>query len=114
MTNNSTARDDSGMGGWLPIETLPPEGTAVLVYFAREDWADPQGNPVSLGPLRDHVERCEIGWFEHGLWWESGTGHDMFEDWRGPEGWPTHWMPLPSPPLPLDPSLSDKDEGGAS
>ncbi len=70
----------------------------MLVYFSLAEWTDIHGNPSNMGPLRDHVERFATGWFEDGQWWESGTGHDMFEDWRGPEYLPTHWMPLPPAP----------------
>ena len=84
--------------GWRDIESAPKDGTCVLVYFSRLTWRDMQGNPCSFGELRDHVERFETGWFQDGQWYESGTGHDMFEGWQTEEQQPTHWMPLPPPP----------------
>jgi hypothetical protein len=81
------------MSGWQPIETAPRDGTVVVVF---------RGNvafETSFGPSRDFVERCDLGWFEDGNWWQSGTGHDFFEPWAIEIGHvPTHWMPLPDPP----------------
>ncbi len=87
-----------GNKGWQPIETAPKDGTAVLTYFARMVWTDQNDKPCDLGPLRDHVERCQVGWYEGGRWFYAGTGHDMHEDWNDPAFLPTHWMPLPEPP----------------
>ncbi len=84
--------------GWEDIATAPRDGTAVLVYFSKLQWHDMEGNTVSFGELRDHVERFETGWFQDGRWFESGTAHDMFECWLEPEQEPTHWRPLPAPP----------------
>lgn len=96
---------------WLPIESAPRDGTAVLVFFARRVWLDENGNPVSFGDLRDQVERTEIGFYQDGDWLESGTAHSMFEDWRQPGDFPTHWMPLPSPP-PIKDSHDKGDKVG--
>lgn len=51
-----------------------------------------------LLPQRD--ERVAVGFWDarYGEWCENGTGHWVFEEWRGPEARPTHWMPLPEPP----------------
>jgi hypothetical protein len=83
---------------WRLISDPPPDGTAVLLYFANRRWRDGMGRPVEMNPIRDHVERTAVGWYEDGEWLESGTAHDLFEDWRGPDGFPTHWLPLAAPP----------------
>jgi hypothetical protein len=82
---------------WQPIETAPKDGP-VLLYFANRKFHHPDGTPASMGEVRGYVERTEVGFCENGEICESGTGHDVFEEWRGPENLPTHWMPLPEPP----------------
>lgn len=98
-----------GLGAWLPIATAPREGTAVLLWLA------------------DDIDRCYVsgnraprltigfwGWsnddFSPGDAWHSveakeemfGMGGEM----TGPmtstdclQVVPTHWMPLPAPPV---------------
>jgi hypothetical protein len=68
---------------WRPIETAPLDGSPLLVYF-------PQ-----IGTWRVF---WSVNVFEHGSWCVSDN---KFED-RPLRGWltpPTHWMPLPEPPL---------------
>ena len=78
---------------WQDISTAPEDGTVVVYFCAGLGWDE------GLGPTRDYIERCELGWFADGRWWEAGTGHDMFESWRVESGGaPTHWMELPKPP----------------
>jgi len=83
---------------WQPIETRPNRPMAVLVYFANREWLNADGEPFSFGPIRDHVERMELGFWDGRDWCEANTAHDMFEPWRTPDDLPTHWMPLPEPP----------------
>ena len=83
---------------WQPIERPPETNIAVLVYYANLVWEDQSGALVSLGDIRDHVERTKVGFYDDGVWRESGTSHDMFEGWRTPDQLPTHWQPLPEPP----------------
>lgn len=77
---------EAGDVGWRPIDTAPRDGTPILVarptvFLVEEGW---------------HVVR----WDEHpycdGNAWVC---HDGKQDTplRGPD--PTHWQPLPSPPL---------------
>jgi len=80
------------MSEWQDISTPPPDGTVVVVYRGDVEPRSP------LGPVRDFVERCDVGWYQDGCWWESGTGHDMFEDWSVEMGHaPTLWMELKPP-----------------
>ena len=58
--------------GWLPIETAPKDGRAIL---------------VSVFPSVLYVS-----------WWQSG-GWTFFGSYRVA---PQHWMPLPAPPAPLE------------
>lgn len=60
---------------WQPIETAPVDGTYVLV-------ADGQ----TVGEAKFHEGE---GW-----WW---AGNHPTDSW-GSAIYPTHWMPLPSPP----------------
>ena len=70
------------MTGWRPIETVPRDGTRVLL--ATGGWA-------AIGRwLADYQCRADGpmgGWMD-----------DL--DNGGPEDddWPSHWMPLPEPP----------------
>ena len=86
---------------WLPIESAPKDGTEILVYF---DFAT--------------VSIVHIAWYRSKEDWETSGqfcgGWDSLEEW---EGWwsytrtsvaqeklegfriPTHWMPLPAPPV---------------
>ena len=84
---------------WRPIEELPHSDTVGILLNIRMVWEDMKGNPVSFGPVRDFAERLEIAFFKDGEWWEAGTGHSVFNDWRHDEYLPTHWMPAPEMPL---------------
>lgn len=87
------------MDEWQPIEAPPEDGTPVVVYFSKVEFHLTDGTAApSLGPTRDFVERCELGWYAGGRWWEAGTGHDMFECWRDESQLPTHWKSLFGPP----------------
>ena len=66
------------VGGWMPIETAPKNGTEILGYTE------------------------EVGALV--LYWDSMTGEmDHWSDGRSVSFWkPTHWMPLPAAPGPAD------------
>lgn len=85
--------------GWQPIETAPKDGP-VLLYFGNRTWFNSEHKPVSLDAMRDIVERTEVAFCKDGDICESGTGHSVFEEWRGFVNEPTHWMPLPTAPTP--------------
>lgn len=76
------------MSKWLPIDTAPKDGTAVLVTF----WPH-------HGPDKS-TSTCAVA-----AWWKNDNG--VGGDWviycsliQEPRLYftPTHWMPLPPPP----------------
>lgn len=72
-----------GMTGWRPIETAPCDGTEILLY---------EGFQPHIGAGYWNTADAE---------WRSSCGNSAL--WKSP----THWMPLPDPPLPTpDQSLS--------
>lgn len=82
-----------GMAGWKPIATAPKDGTLILVHFKSKGV-----RAVSWdSPFHDEVTE------ENGIWCVDDDKHGPYglrgynDD--GPTA-PTHWMPLPAPPLP--------------
>ena len=71
------------MSEWKPIETAPKDGTRILGWDGCEvvtlDYQPPYRYP-------EHLEYKEI-WYQ-----ESDSG-------RASVFYPTHWMPLPEPPM---------------
>lgn len=65
---------------WKPIETAPKDGMHILA------WAD--GLPV-------------ISEYSDGQWWTDDDRYNDLERNYPCRFNPTHWMPLPAPPLPL-------------
>lgn len=63
----AAARDE----GWLPIDSAPRDGTAILVVWAAHD---------------DYA----VVWWEAGEWCEASNDNVVADM--------THWMPLPAPP----------------
>jgi len=75
------AAHEAAKPGWQPIETAPKDGTNVLLL-------NDKGN-MAAGLWLDGV--LGSGWFLRG-----GNKPDyFFNNHRGP----THWMPLPPPPV---------------
>ena len=68
------------MSEWQPIETAPKDGTSILVYSEKGD----KGAFLPGGMAVDRWQR------------EYTTGFGEFNPYHWP---PTHWMPLPEPPL---------------
>lgn len=65
---------------WQPIETAPKDGRMVLLYPSR-CWCDED-------------DRGEVAYWDADFSEWVGIG-PIAEDYTGP----THWMPLPDPPL---------------
>ena len=71
---------------WQPIETAPKDGTVVILF----------------NDENDDCSKISVGVFDHSIWHciyslqtEFGEfGMDTFADCM-----PTHWRPLPNPPL---------------
>lgn len=64
---------------WQPIDTAPRDGTKILVWH-------PQVQGIAL----DRQAGAAVDEWKHGKWWRSYPAQQ-----------PTHWMPLPGPPLTL-------------
>lgn len=87
------------MSEWQPIETAPMDGTSILVH-----------NNNAPGCPGGVADECWAGNTDVAAWWADEKG--------GNGEWicymsavldptlhfdPTHWMPLPSPPKPVQP-----------
>lgn len=66
------------MSAWQPIESAPTDGTAVLVSDGRY-----------VGEAQSHDYYGRDAWY-----WANVYPSDYGAD----EIYPTHWMPLPTPP----------------
>jgi len=90
---------------WKPIETAPKDGTEVLAY------SEPGCTGVMLVrwiALVDFLTDYEIedlslnGMDDATLETEDWFMADFLQGTRlSPDCYPTHWMPLPSPPSPV-------------
>lgn len=96
---------------WLPIDTAPKDGGTILLgYFnSHGNWRTVRGQWMSEDYIAEHWENpddAEPGWFETAV-----EADDIPNCWRI---WPTHWMPLPAPPLSVPEicQLPDKCEWG--
>jgi hypothetical protein len=72
---------------WQPIETAPIETELLL-------WYPPEREPGRSGPGLDHGGAIQGWWFS-----SAKEIDDGWETVIGFIGEPTHWMPLPAPPM---------------
>lgn len=79
------------MSEWLPIESAPKDGTAILIWqpsHARYDDKRNGGayddNRYAIGYWRTDQDPDRSKW----MWGNRNSGYVR----------PTHWQPLPSPP----------------
>lgn len=81
------------MSEWQPIETAPKTGeTLLLGFFNQHDkWLTLRGQWYSYQQIEDDFEYTEEGWYE-----TSVEADDPPNCWPTS---PTHWMPLPKPPI---------------
>jgi hypothetical protein len=88
MTTDSNPHSpDEKASGWQPIETAPKDLTEVLVYDADRDG-------VFVAQYESNAQPPYWSYDTHDLVFNARSGELMK---------PTHWMPLPSPPLPESP-----------
>lgn len=90
------------MSGWRPIETAPRDGTAILIFEPKghygqlDNWEMPRGVVAhsyrSDDPrlIRFDDYRYAVGYWRPGGGWGNRNCADVE---------PTHWMPLPTPPV---------------
>lgn len=81
------------MSEWLPIDTAPKDGAAIILAWA----IDADGNKImwNESPETAGVFVQVASWSEkEGWWWVyTSTIADASLHFN-----PTHWMPLPKPP----------------
>lgn len=101
-TATSSASGEYPSRGWQPIASAPRDGTAILAY---EDGTLNDGEPHSwFDVVRfEQPHRGSDGWYSVG-------------SYRGPPSCdPSHWMPLPAPPVALGTAArSDETQGGSA
>jgi hypothetical protein len=91
-------------GEWQPIETAPKDGTKILTYG--------KGHGNRIGSYDTNERSFAMFAIAHWAWHDSerdvpvGDGLFRKEPCRVLEGWrtewayfPTHWQPLPPPPI---------------
>jgi hypothetical protein len=75
---------------WRPIETAPRDGSVILVWDTAPYW---YGADRSVGPAVAAWHKNER------VWAVVGDGGVLFSDYGACDCSPTHWMPLPEPPI---------------
>jgi len=82
--------------GWRPIETAPKDGRALLLGYTNQHgrWRTLRGRWVPIEEILEEWQELED--HEEG-WYEAPVEPDEIPNvW---ETTPTHWMPLPAPPI---------------
>ena len=81
---------------WQPIETAPKDGTEIVAVFSKDYGF--QEAPTVYGPWTVA--------FRRGRWMASWGGDSVIEresdfstEYKEAEMDPTHWMPIPAPPV---------------
>ena len=79
------AKEDKTNGGWLPIESAPRDGSDILgcVKISKTTAGHKIGGDIKIAKSFFHSDY-------YGQIWIRQTGDQFF---------PTHWMPLPQPPI---------------
>ena len=84
---------------WQDINRPPTLPQAVIFHFGNIVWRDQNDEPVTMEPIREHVESMSLGFWDGECWRDAGTAHETFEEWRDSSDMPTHWMFLPASPV---------------
>lgn len=90
---------------WHPVSITPARPMVVLFYSQNCVWHDQHGNECEWPLERD--EKYSLGFWD-GEWCWMGTGHGVFEiEDIGHPDLPSHWSPLPPPPVGSGSQLAD-------
>jgi hypothetical protein len=94
---------------WQPIETAPKDGSIFLVFLPDGVEVDdhtytwPKKTFLEIVPARWHEPNQrtheEAGWYPPFFWLSFGVYDDPSTDIDAIRIEPTHWMPLPTPPI---------------
>jgi hypothetical protein len=79
------------MDDWKPISNAPRDGRAILAYL-----------PANVG----HTPRQDVV----AIYWDAGSGWATAYSGARLDTEPTYWMPLPDPPVALEPQTSRRSE----
>ena len=82
---------------WQPIETAPRDGMPVLLYYVNP------GGQSEMGMWRSEIR---VGRGEVRQGWRYLRSHSATYDL---DHQPTHWMPLPAPPIPAGSIAKDSE-----
>ena len=98
MSANVAGPDGSalseGLGAWSPIATAPRDGTWVMLSGGRCDDDEGDNNGRTVTAQWTNYLNCRTA-PECGRWqfaWYAGGYYGTYDD-------PTHWMPMPAPPV---------------
>ena len=88
--------------GWMPIESAPKDGRTLLLghFNSHGKWRTARGQWFSRNVIEETWEHEEA---DEG-WYETSVECDADENCWWTE--PTHWMPLPQPPIPAAPGAA--------
>ena len=77
---------------WQPIETAPKDGQLITLC-----WFDGEDGPFdTCSMMWGHIQRNGLFPGKIGMWVSSNGAVTWNDDG---DGGPTHWMPLPAPPV---------------
>ena len=86
------------LGAWQPIATAPATGRKVILFYLNRN---NKPRTVMARWLTDEqaAETDADGVGLEGGWYECIDNWDDYTEVAIHEGEPTHWMPLPAPPV---------------
>lgn len=82
------------MSDWRDIATAPKDGTVIVLTWMEN------GEPQEQWPMQwGHIMRNGFFPGKVGMWMTPDAAITWNEDCPPSIGGPTHWMPLPDPPV---------------